>query len=111
MDFKQLEQKVIDFRDERNWKQFHHIKDLLLGLNIEVAELQELFLWKSEQQQSEIDNQKIKDELADIAIFIIYISNYYNIDLPEAISEKLQKNGLKYPVDKSRNSNKKYNEL
>ncbi len=111
MDFKEIEQKVIEFRDERNWKQFHGIKDLLLGLNIEVAELQELFLWKTGEQQAEIDPQKIKDELADIAIFMIYICKHYNIDLPEAISEKLEKNRMKYPVEKSKNSNKKYNEL
>jgi NTP pyrophosphatase (non-canonical NTP hydrolase) len=111
MDFKEIEQKVIDFRDERNWQQFHQLKDLLLGLNIEVAELQELFLWKTDDQQSEIDTEKIKDELADIAIFLIYICKHYNINLPEAISKKLDKNNLKYPVDKSKNSNKKYNEL
>ena len=111
MDFKEIEQKVITFRDERNWKQFHQVKDLLLGLSIEVAELQELFLWQSEEQQAEIDPEKIKDEVADIAIFLVYICNHYHIDLPDAISKKLEKNGLKYPVDKSRNSNKKYNEL
>ena len=111
MDFKEIEQKVIAFRNERNWEQFHQIKDLLLGLNIEVSELQELFLWKTTEQQTEIDNDKIKDELADIAIFLIYISKHYNIDLLEVISNKIDKNGIKYPVDKSRNSNKKYNEL
>lgn len=111
MDFKEIEQKIIAFRDERNWKQFHHIKDLLLGLNIEVAELQELFLWKSDQEQTEIDKEKIKDEIADIAIFLIYISKHYNIDLLEAIDKKLDKNGMKYPVEKSKNSNKKYTEL
>ena len=111
MDFREIEQKVIDFRNERNWNQFHQIKDLLLGLTIEVAELQELFLWKTEEQQTEIDKEKIKDELADIAIFLIYLCRQYNIDLPEAISEKLDKNEKKYPVDKSKNSNKKYTEL
>lgn len=111
MDFKEIEQKVIAFRNERNWEQFHQIKDLLLGLNIEVSELQELFLWKTNEQQIEIDKEKIKDELADIAIFIIYISKHYNIDLLEVILKKIDKNGIKYPVDKSRNSNKKYNEL
>ena len=111
MDFKELEQKVLDFRNERNWEQFHQIKDLLLGLNIEVAELQELFLWKTDEQQTVIDKEKIKDELADIAIFLIYISKHFYIDLTEAISNKLDKNGIKYPVDKSKNSNKKYNEL
>lgn len=111
MDFKEIEQKVIAFRTERNWEQFHQIKDLLLGLNIEVSELQELFLWKTAEQQTEIDKGKIKDELADIAIFLIYISKHYNIELLDAISNKIDKNGIKYPVDKSKNSNKKYNEL
>ena len=111
MDFKEIEQKVIAFRNERNWQQFHQIRDLLLGLNIEVAELQELFLWKTKEQQDEIDQEKIKDELADIAIFLIYICKHYNLDLPESIAQKLKKNEIKYPVDKSKNSNKKYNEL
>jgi NTP pyrophosphatase (non-canonical NTP hydrolase) len=111
MDFKEIEKKVIEFRNERNWEQFHQIKDLLLGLNIEVAELQELYLWKSEEQQLKTDTEKIKDELADIAIFLIYISRHHHIDLLEAISGKVDKNAAKYPVDKSKNSNKKYNEL
>jgi len=111
MDFKQLEQKVISFRNERNWQQFHHIKDLLLGLNIEVGELQELFLWKTDEQQAATDREKIKDEIADVAIFLIYISRHYNIDLLEAIAGKLEKNEAKYPVEKSKGSNKKYNEL
>ena len=111
MNFKEIEQKVIAFRNERNWEPFHQIKDLLLGLNIEVSELQELFLWKTTEQQTEIDKEKIKDELADIAIFLIYISKHYNVDLLEVISNKIDKNGIKYPVNKSKNSNKKYNEL
>jgi NTP pyrophosphatase (non-canonical NTP hydrolase) len=111
MDFKEIEQKAINFRDERNWEQFHQIKDLLLGLNIEVAELQELFLWKTAEQQAETEKEKIKDEIADIAIFLIYIAKYHDIDLLEAISDKIDKNGFKYPVAKSRDSNKKYNEL
>ncbi len=111
MDFEEIEQKIINFRDERNWEQFHQIKDLLLGLNIEVAELQELFLWKSEEQQTAIDQEKIQDEIADIAIFLIYISRHFNINLQQVILNKMEKNGLKYPVEKSKNSNKKYNEL
>ena len=111
MNFKEIEQKVIEFRDERNWEQFHRVKDLLLGLNIEVAELQELFLWKNNEEQVEIDPVKVKDEIADIAIFLIYLSKHFNIDLQEAIIAKLKKNGVKYPVEKSKNSNKKYNEL
>lgn len=111
MRFKEIEQKVLQFRNDRNWEQFHQIKDLLLGLNIEVAELQELFLWKSKEQQAEIKIEDIRDEVADIAIYLIYISRHFNIDLMEAINDKVTKNSIKYPVEKSRNSNKKYNEL
>jgi len=111
MTFQEIEQKVIEFRNDRNWEQFHQIKDLLLGLNIEVSELQELFLWKSKEQQSEIKTERIKEEVADIAIYLIYICKHYNIDLIKAINEKIDKNAIKYPIEKSRNSNKKYNEL
>lgn len=111
MKFEEIEKKVLTFRDDRNWKQFHHIKDLLIGLNIEVSELQELFLWKSEEQQLEIKTESIRDEVADIAIFLIYICKHYNINLLEAINNKLEKNSVKYPVEKSRDSNKKYTEL
>ena len=111
MTFQDIEQKVIDFRNDRNWEQFHQIKDLLLGLNIEVSELQELFLWKSKEQQSEIKIDDIRDEVADIAIYLIYVCKHYNINLLEAINDKVAKNAVKYPVEKSRNSNKKYTEL
>ena len=106
--------KILQFRKERNWEQFHTIKDLCLGLGIESAELQEIFLWKSDNQISEIKkNQRdvIGDELADIFIFLTYISNDMGIDLDKAINRKLQINENNYPVSKSRGVNKKYNEL
>lgn len=109
--FTVLKQRIIEFREQRNWKQFHTIKDLLIGLNIEVAELQELFLWKNEEGIKEIKQEKIEEELADIFIFLTYLSEHFQIDLLKAISEKLTKNENKYPVDKSWGSNKKYNEL
>lgn len=111
MNFGEVVQKVIEFRNERNWGQFHQIKDLLLGLNIEVSELQELFLWKSKEEQTEIETEAIRDEVADIAIYLIYICKHFDIDLLQAIENKIEKNTLKYPVEKSRNSNKKYNQL
>ena len=111
MEFKEIEKRLFEFRTERNWDQFHKIKDLLLAINIEVSELQELYLWKTEEQHSEIDVEKIKDELADIAIYLTYICKHHNIDLLEAVSDKIVRNGIKYPVEKSRNSIRKYNEL
>jgi len=110
-DFETIAERIIDFRDQRNWKQFHTIKDLLLGLNIEVSELQELFLWKNEEEIQSIDKEIIQDELADIFIFLTYIAGHFDVDLLSAVESKIDKNGKKYPVDKSYGSNKKYTEL
>tara|TARA_B100002003_G_C13588381_1_gene304520 strand:+ start:126 stop:464 length:339 start_codon:yes stop_codon:yes gene_type:complete len=104
-----LQKAVIQFREKRDWKQFHKIKDLLLGLNIEVSELQELFLWKKEAEIKEIKKERIEDEIADIFIFLSYICDEYEIDLEKVVRGKIQKNGRKYPVEKSKGSNKKYN--
>ncbi len=108
---RELQEIIIQFRKERNWEQFHKLKDLLSGLSIETAELSELFLWKTDEDSLTIDKTKIEDELADIFIFLNYISVHFKIDLEKAVIEKIRKNGIKYPVDKSFGSNKKYNEL
>lgn len=111
MEINQIKDLIIAFRNARNWQQFHLLKDLILGLNIETAELSELFLWKSEEQISEVDKSKIENELADIFIFLVYLSEHFNIDLQKSILDKIQINEVRYPVDKSYGSNKKYNEL
>jgi|TARA_B110000003_G_C16613748_1_gene520484 NTP pyrophosphatase (non-canonical NTP hydrolase) len=106
--------RILKFRNDRDWGQFHTIKDLCLGLNIEVSELQEIFLWKDDKELKKTINTKkesIGDELADIFIFLAYLSNDLNIDLNEAINRKIDENGNKYPIAESRGSNKKYNEL
>ena len=108
---KELQNKIIQFRTDRNWKQFHKLKDLLIGLNIEASELNELFLWKNEDETKAVDKSKISDELADIFIFLTYISEHFNIDLDDAIENKIAKNASKYPVEKSYGSNKKYTDL
>lgn len=106
--------RILKFRNDRDWGQFHTIKDLCLGLNIEVSELQEIFLWKDDKELKKTINTKkesIGDELADIFIFLAYLSNDLKIDLNEAINRKIDNNGIKYPIDKSKGSNKKYNDL
>ncbi len=110
-DLSEIQKLIIQFRDNRDWKQFHEIKDLLLGLNMEVAELQELFLWKSDIEIEKIDKEKIENEIADIFIFLTYISKDFDIDLSDAVMKKIKINDEKYPVSKSKGSNKKYNEL
>ncbi|MBT9545821.1 MAG: nucleotide pyrophosphohydrolase [Candidatus Sericytochromatia bacterium] len=111
MNISDLEKEIIAFRDLRNWKQFHTVKDLLLGLNIEVSELSELFLWKNELEIADVDRHAIADELADIFVFLSYLAQHFEIDLAQAVVQKLHKNNLKYPLEKSYNSNKKYNQF
>jgi NTP pyrophosphatase (non-canonical NTP hydrolase) len=111
-----LKQRAIDFRDRRNWAQFHSPKELTIGLSIECAELQELFLWKSEEEVREVlrDEQgrrRVKEELADVFVFLLYLSQGCGIDLSDALTEKLAINEQKYPVGRCFGSNKKYNEL
>ena len=112
----QLNKEVIEFRNNRNWKKFHDPKNLSIGLSIEAAELQELFLWKSAdevktQLLSEKFKQELKEEVADIFIFLLYFCEACNIDLSDAVLEKIKINAEKYPVDKSYDSKRKYTEL
>lgn len=99
---------ILKFRDERDWKQFHNAKDLAVALNIEAAELLELFLWKD---SIDADPEKIKEELADILNYSFLISDKYGFDIEKIILEKLKQNEKKYPSDKAKGSAKKYSEL
>jgi NTP pyrophosphatase (non-canonical NTP hydrolase) len=99
---------LTQFRDEREWDQFHNPKDLAIALNIEAGELLELFLWKSSDQ---VDVDKIKDELADVFSFALLLANKYGLNVEEIIQQKITKNALKYPIEKSKGSSKKYTEI
>lgn len=112
----ELKNAVIEFRDRRNWKQFHDIKNLSMGLSVEAAELQELFLWKTPEEiaamlSASATRKKIEEELADVFVFLLYLSEAAGMDLSTAVRAKLLVNDKKYPVDKSYNSSKKYTEL
>lgn len=105
---KQLTDEVVNFRDERDWEQFHNAKDLALALSIEAGELNELFLWKSSEQ---VDAQKVKEELADILNYAILLAHKYNFDIADIVREKLKVNATKYPVDKAKGKSTKYDQL
>jgi NTP pyrophosphatase (non-canonical NTP hydrolase) len=107
-DIEQLIQKLKAFRDERDWEQFHNPKDLAIALSIEASELLELFLWKS---HKEADIEKVKEELADVLAYALLIAEKYSLDVKEIVEAKIEKNKLKYPVEKSKSSAKKYNEI
>lgn len=100
--------RLRQFRDDRDWKQFHNPKDLALALSIESAELLEAFLWKSADQA---DPAKIKEELADVFSFALLLADTYDFDVQKIILEKIDQNEKKYPVSKARGTAKKYTEL
>lgn len=107
-DIKEITDRIVEFRDERDWAQFHNPKDLAIALSIESNELLEAFLWKSPQ---EARKEKIEEELADVFMFAFLLANEQGINVKEIIQRKLEKNGEKYPVSKSKGSAKKYDEL
>ena len=102
--------KVNQFRDERNWRQFHNEKDLALSITLEASELLEIFQWKTAAVGVE-NLDAIKDELADVLIYAYMLADNLNLDIDDIIERKLIKNKEKYPVEKSRNNNSKYTEL
>jgi len=110
----QVQQKILDFRNARDWAQFHDPKNLAEALSIEAGELLENFLWKTTEQSRNLSAEElknVKEELADIFIFLTYLSEEYKIDLLKEVENKIMVNEAKYPVNKARGSNRKYTEL
>jgi len=107
-DFEQIYDALIKFRNERDWEQFHNPKDLSLAISIEASELLELFLWK---KAEDANVEKIKDELADVFSYAFLLADKYKLDVKEIVLDKISKNAQKYPIDKSKGSAKKYDEL
>lgn len=114
---KQLEDlkgRIRKFRDDRDWKQFHNPKDLAISIAIEAGELLEEFQWKDAagvEQKVKGERHKIEDEMADVYIYLLEMSDVLGIDLIKAADEKMKKNELKYPVEKAKGNAKKYTEL
>lgn len=89
--------KILDFRDSRDWKQYHSGKDLSISISLEASELLEIFQWSKEEVDKLDKIENIKEELADILIYAIMLADYYNFDIDEIIESKLIKNLKKYP--------------
>lgn len=113
----ELKQLCQQFRDERNWEQYHNPKDLAMALGIEASELTEHFLWQDNEQIAQRLNQDVKfreqvgDELADVIIYCLQMAIRADYDVTSIIAAKMGKNALKYPVAKAKDSAKKYDEL
>lgn len=109
-----LTQKIKQFRDERDWAQFHNHKDMALSLVLEAGEVLEHFQWKSPEQVAQHareHREEIADELADVAIYLFELADNIGVDLGQAIEAKMQKNAEKYPVAKAKGSAAKYTQL
>ncbi len=104
----QLTNRLKVFRDEREWAKFHNPKDLALAINIETSELLELFLWK---QAEDVEKSRIVEEVADIFSYLLLFADKYNIDLSQALLNKIELNKLKYPIEKFKGISTKYNDL
>ena len=107
-DIKKLTDQLIEFRDQRDWAQFHNPKDLAVALSIEAGELLESFLWKN---YKDADTDRVKEELADVIAYALLLAEKYKFNVVDIVTEKIKENGRKYPVDKTKGSAKKYTEL
>jgi NTP pyrophosphatase (non-canonical NTP hydrolase) len=110
----EITSQIRAFRDEREWKQFHNPKEMAVAIAVEAGELLEHFTWKTPEQSEQCAHERrgeIAEEMADVAILLFEMADNVGIDLSVAIQAKLAKNAVKYPVAKSRGSNRKYNEL
>ena len=113
---KELTQLVREFCECRDWDQFHHAKDLAIGLVTESSELLELFRFRSTDEvdsmfESPVERSRIADEMADVFYFVLRLSMRYGVDLEIALKDKLKQNALKYPVELSKGRNQKYTDL
>ena len=108
MNIKEIQEKLAKFAEERDWNQFHSPKNLAMALTSEVGELNELFQWLTEEQSNNVDNDEIRQEIADICIYLLRLADKLNIDIEEAIKEKIEINTKKYPIELSKGNAKKY---
>ena len=110
-DITEIIEKLVAFRDEREWKQFHDTKNLATALSIEVAELNELFLWKDVAASEDVDKERIKEELADVFAYAFLLAEKHGLDVKTIVLDKIKRNGEKYPVEKAKGSSTKYTDL
>ena len=108
---KETVNKVLKFRDDRDWKQFHDPKDLAISISLEASELLEIFQWSRDDVYCLDKIDKIKEELADVVNYCILMADACDLDLDKIITDKIKLNAAKYPVDKAKGTSTKYNEL
>lgn len=113
-DIAELTKKIIAFRDARDWKQFHNPKDVALSLVLEAGEVMEHFQWKNAaeiEQHIRTHKEEIGEELADVLYWILLMSKDLDIDIVQAMENKMRENEIKYPVQKAKGKHTKYDKL
>lgn len=116
IDLLSLNADIEKFVEERDWDKFHSLKNLSMALSVESSELLEIFQWLSEAESNDIKNDleklaKVKDEVADIFVYLMRIISKTEIDLETVVRDKMKKNSVKYPIELARGNSKKYDEL
>lgn len=114
MDIPTIQQRLQHFADERDWQQFHSPKNLAIALSVEAAELLERFQWLTEAESRRLaakhqDMQAVREEMADVMIYLLRLADVLGVDLEQAVHEKMQRNAEKYPVELARGNATKYN--
>ncbi|URT70933.1 nucleotide pyrophosphohydrolase [Cytobacillus firmus] len=97
---KKMIEKITHFRDERGWLPYHNEKDLAISISLEANELLENFQWKSSEEALESSPENIKEEMADVLIYLLQLADKMDIDLEEEVFKKMEKNAIKYPINK-----------
>ena len=113
MDINSIQNKLKKFVDERDWEQFHSPKNLIMAITSEVGELNDLFQWLTEEEsklkKDSTEINKVKEEIADIFIYLLRLADKLDIDIEKAIVDKMEINSIKYPVNLSKGNATKYN--
>lgn len=103
--------KILEFRSQRDWRQFHNPKDLSISVVLEASELLENFQWKNNDEAIKNNLENIKKEIADVFIYLLLLSHELDVDIKTTVLDKIKENEKKYPIEKAMGSNKKYTDL
>jgi dCTP diphosphatase len=109
-----ITRQIVSFRDARDWKQFHGLKDIALSMMLEAGEVGEIFQFKKDAEiEASLDTlkERIGDELSDVLYWTLLMAHDSGVDLEAAFARKMARNEAKYPLDKARGNNRKYTEL
>ena len=112
MNIKEIQNKLANFAKDRDWDQFHTSKNLVMALSVETSELLEIFQWLNDKQTNNLSDKQmslVKEEIADVTIYLLRLADVLNIDLDNAVNNKMALNEMKYPVKLSKGNSEKYN--